>query len=132
MNSSVMSPAKRFSRRSMLRAATAAAAFSLLGILWARSQTTLRFIPVIDLTFVDPIFSTAQVSRNHGFMVCDTLYGMNAALEVSPRMLSGHMLSIDERQCDLTLREGLRWHDGQRVLARDCVASIRRWNVRAA
>src|ERR1700675_845896 len=118
------------SRRSLLRAAAAAPAFSLPGILRAQSLTTLRFIPVIDLTFVDPIYSTAQVSRNHGFMVYDTLYGMNSALEVSPQMVSGHVVSGDDRQWDLTLRNGLLWHDGERVLARDCVASIRRWAAR--
>ena len=104
------------SRRSLLKAAAAAPALSLPGILRAQSQTTLRFIPVIDLTFLDPIYSTAQVSRNHGFMVYDTLYGMNSALEVSPQMLSGHVVSNDERQWDLTLRDGLLWHDGERVL----------------
>ncbi len=118
------------SRRSLLRAAAAAPALSLPGILRAQSQTTLRFIPVIDLTFVDPIYSTAQVSRNHGFMVYDTLYGMNSALEVSPQMVSGHVVSSDNRQWDLTLRDGLLWHDGERVLARDCVASVRRWAAR--
>src|SRR6267154_2716651 len=118
------------SRRSLLRAAAAAPALSLPGILRAQSQTTLRFVPVIDLTFVDPIYSTAQVSRNHGFMVYDTLYGMNSALEVSPQMVSGHVVSNDDRQWDLTLREGLLWHDGERVLARDCVASICRWAAR--
>jgi peptide/nickel transport system substrate-binding protein len=115
------------SRRSLLRAAAAAPLLSMPGIVRAEAQTTLRFIPVIDLAFVDPIFSTAQVSRNHGFMVYDTLYGMNAALEVSPQMLSGHAVSNDGKQWDLTLRDGLVWHDGEKVLARDCVASIRRW-----
>src|SRR3981081_1482403 len=118
------------SRRSLLRAAAAAPAFSLPGILRAQSLTTLRFIPVIDLAFVDPIYSTAQVSRNHGFMVFDTLYGMSSSLQVSPQMLSGHTISGDGLQWDLTLRDGLFWHDGERVLARDCVASIRRWAAR--
>jgi peptide/nickel transport system substrate-binding protein len=118
------------SRRSLLRAAAAASAFSLPGVLRAEAQTTLRFVPVIDLTFLDPVFSTAQVSRNHGFMVYDTLYGTNSALEVSPQMVSGHVVSNDDRQWDLTLREGLEWHDGERVLARDCAASIRRWAAR--
>jgi peptide/nickel transport system substrate-binding protein len=118
------------SRRSLLKAAAAAPAFSLPGVARAQSQTTLRFMPVIDLTFLDPIFSTAQVSRNHGFMVYDTLYGMNAALEISPQMVSGHVVSNDDKQWDLTLRDGLLWHDGERVLARDCVASIRRWAAR--
>jgi peptide/nickel transport system substrate-binding protein len=115
------------SRRSLLRAAATAPLLSMPGLVRAETQTTLRFIPVIDLAFVDPIFSTAQVSRNHGFMVYDTLYGMNAALEVSPQMLSGHAVSNDGKQWDLTLRDGLVWHDGEKVLARDCTASIRRW-----
>lgn len=119
-----------FSRRSLLRAAAVSPALSFPGIVRAQSQTTLRFIPVIDLAFLDPIYSTAQVSRNHGFMVYDTLYGMNSALEVSPQMVSGHVISDDGKQWDLKLREGLFWHDGERVLARDCVASIRRWASR--
>lgn len=118
------------SRRSLLKAAAAVPALSFPGILRAESQTTLRFIPVIDLAFVDPIYSTAQVSRNHGFMVYDTLYGMSSSLQVSPQMLSGHAISGDQLQWDLTLRDGLFWHDGERVLARDCVASIRRWAAR--
>jgi len=118
------------SRRSFLRAAAAASALTLPGGVRAEAQTTLRFVPVIDLVFLDPIYAAAQVTRNHGFMVYDTLYGMNAALEVSPQMLSGQVVSNDERQWDLTLRDGLVWHDGERVLARDCVASIRRWAMR--
>src|SRR5882757_3333844 len=130
MSSSVMPPKMLVSRRSLLRAAAVVPALSLPGVLRAESQTTLRFIPVIDLSFIDPIYSTAQVSRNHGFMVYDTLYGMNSALEISPQMVSGHVVSNDDRQWDLILRDGLLWHDGERVLARDCVASIRRWAAR--
>lgn len=118
------------SRRSFLRAAAAAPLVSLPSIVRAQAQTTLRFVPVIDLTFTDPIYSTAQVSRNHGFMVYDTLYGMNSALEVSPQMVEGHLVSNDGLQWDLTLREGLVWHDGEKVLSRDCVASIKRWAKR--
>ncbi|CCE08030.1 conserved exported hypothetical protein [Bradyrhizobium sp. STM 3843] len=118
------------SRRSLLGAAATLPALAMPGLVRAEAQTTLRFIPVIDLAFLDPIFSTAQVTRNHGFMVYDTLYGMNAALDVSPQMVSGHVTSNDGRQWDLTLRDGLVWHDGERVLARDCVASIKRWAAR--
>jgi hypothetical protein len=100
---SVVSSKTPVSRRSLLRAATAVPVLSLPKILRAQSQTTLRFIPVIDLTFLDPIYATAQVSRNHGFMVYDTLYGMNSALEVSPQMVSGHVVSNDDLQWDLSL-----------------------------
>ncbi|WFU44619.1 hypothetical protein QA640_20520 [Bradyrhizobium sp. CB82] len=72
-----------------MKAAAAVPALSFPGILRAEEQTTLHFIPTIDLAFVDPIYSTAQVSRNHGFTVYDTLYGMSSSLEVSPQMLCG-------------------------------------------
>ena len=117
------------SRRTLLAAAPLLAA---PGLVRAQTQTTLRFIPVIDLAFIDPIYAGAQVSRNHGFMVYDTLYGINAQLEVSPQMVAGHVVAADGRQWDLTLRDGLLWHDGERVLARDCVASIGRWGRRDA
>jgi len=113
----------------------AAAGSSLVApaIVRAASSTTLKFVPVIDLAFTDPIFASgAQVSRTHGLMVFDTLYGWNTKLEASPQMLEGHRIEEDGKRWDLVLREGLLWHDGQRVLARDCVASIRRWAARDA
>lgn len=115
------------SRRELLAGAAIAPVMARPGIVRAQSLTTLRFIPVIDLTSVDPVFSPAQVARNHGYMVYDTLYGMNSALQVSPQMVTGHLVSNEGRQWDLTLRDGLVWHDGEKVLARDCVASINRW-----
>lgn len=118
------------SRRTVLRAAAAAPFLSLPAVVRAQSQTTLRFIPVIDLTYTDPIYASAQVSRNHGYMVYDTLFGMSSALEVSPQMVQGYVVSQDGLQWDLTLRDGLLWHDGETVLARDCVASIQRWAKR--
>ena len=88
---------------------------------------TLRFIPQADLTVLDPHWTTAYVTRNHGFMVFDTLYGTNGAYEPSPQMLTGHTLADGDTLWRLTLRDGLVFHDNTPVLARDCVASIRRW-----
>ncbi|MFC0406811.1 ABC transporter substrate-binding protein [Roseomonas elaeocarpi] len=119
-------------RRTLFKAAAAAPMLALPGLARAASDTTLRFVPVIDLAFTDPIFSTAQVSRNHGFMVFDTLYGVNTKLEASPQMVEGHTVEADGKLWNLRLRDGLLWHDGERVLARDCVASIRRWAKRDA
>lgn len=96
----------------------------------AASATTLRFVPVIDLSYLDPIFNNAQVTRNHAFMVFDTLYGMDAKLEIHPQMVQGHQVENNGKLWNLTLREGLQWHDGTKVLGRDCVASIERWAKR--
>ncbi len=121
-------------RRRDLLAASAAAA--LAGPRLARAQGsgggTLRFLPQIDLAFLDPHFTTAYVTRGHGHMVFDTLYGQDASFKASPQMVEGHVVENDGKLWTLTLRPGLLWHDGERVLARDCVASIRRWARRDA
>jgi len=96
----------------------------------AASASTLRFVPQIDLAFLDPHFSTANITRNHGQMVFDTLYGVDSTYVARPQMVLGHTTEQDGRLWRLTLRPGLMWHDGTPVLARDCVASIRRWSKR--
>lgn len=96
----------------------------------AATTTTLRFTPQQDLVTLDPILTTGYITRNYAYMVYDTLYGMDANYRATPQMVEGHRVEDDGRRWELRLREGLRWHDGERVLARDCVASIRRWGRR--
>ena len=92
----------------------------------------LKFIPQSDLATLDPHFTTASVTREHGLMVFDTLYGMDNSYRPQPQMVAGHVVSDGGRLWELTLRDGLRFHDGSPVLARDAVASIRRWGQRDA
>ena len=100
----------------------------------ARSQGTnvLKFVPQADLGVLDSVFTTAYVTRNHAFLVFDTLYGMTEAYEPQPQMVEGHSIENDGKLWTLKLREGLKFHDGQPVLARDAVASIKRWGQRDA
>ena len=63
-------------------------------------------------------------------MVFDTLFGMDSSYAASPQMAEGAVAEDGGRAWRITLREGLRFHDGTPVLARDCVASIRRWGAR--
>ncbi len=115
-------------RRDLLAAGAAGLALPAIGR--AQAARTLRFIPQADLSILDPHLNTAYVTRNHGFMVYDTLYGLNGRYEVSGQMVAGHQVDDDGKRWTLTLRDGLRWHDGTPVLARDCAASIRRWGPR--
>jgi peptide/nickel transport system substrate-binding protein len=88
---------------------------------------TLRFIPHADLKVLDPIVTTAYITRNHGYMIYDTLFGTDASFQVKPQMVDRWNASGDRMKWTFTLRDGLKWHDGQPVTAEDCVASVKRW-----
>ncbi|HEX3575132.1 MAG TPA: ABC transporter substrate-binding protein [Rhodopila sp.] len=94
------------------------------------AQSVLRMVPQANLTSIDPIWTTANVTRNHGFMVYDTLYGLDASLQPQPQMAAGHQIEDDGRTVTITLRDGLIFHDNENVRAIDAVASLRRWMKR--
>jgi peptide/nickel transport system substrate-binding protein len=120
-------------RRTVLTTALAgAAALAAPRIVRAESQTTLKFIPQADLATVDPVWSTADVTRNHAHAVFDSLYGIDDTFAPHPQMVAGANVEEDGKVWELTLRDGLKFHDNTPVLARDAVASIQRWGKRDA
>ncbi|MCP1673585.1 peptide/nickel transport system substrate-binding protein [Natronocella acetinitrilica] len=96
----------------------------------ASDLKVIRYVPNGDFSQLDPIWTTSYIVRNHGYMVWDTLFALDENLEVQPQMVDTWSVSDDGLQYTFTLREGLIWHDGEPVTARDCVASIRRWGAR--
>jgi peptide/nickel transport system substrate-binding protein len=118
----------KIARRSLLTgAATALAAPAIAA---GDRQRVLRFMPQVDLVTLDPHFSMTNVTRNHAGLVFDQLYGTDSRQQAQPQMVEGHVMEDGGRIWRLTLRPGLRFHDGEPVLARDCVASLRRWGRR--
>lgn len=117
-------------RRHFLKAALGAIAAPSL--VRAENARVLRFIPQSDVTVLDPVWSSVYVTRNHGYLVFDTLYGQDSSFRVQPQMVEGATTERDGLVWRLKLREGLLFHDDTPVLARDCVASIRRWARRDA
>jgi peptide/nickel transport system substrate-binding protein len=93
----------------------------------AFAETTLRVVMHSDLKIVDPIWTTAYMSRNYGYMVYDTLFAMDEKLDIKPQMIERYSVSDDKLTYTFTLRSGLLWHDGAPVKAEDAVASIKRW-----
>jgi peptide/nickel transport system substrate-binding protein len=91
------------------------------------SAKVLKFVPQADLANPDPIWTTATVATNHGYMVWDTLFGINDALVGQPQMVAEHEVSSDELTWTFKLREGLKFTDGAPVRGIDCVTSIQRW-----
>jgi peptide/nickel transport system substrate-binding protein len=120
-------------RRTFLAASAATLALPAIGR--AESQRLLKFIPQSDLAVLDPVWTTAYVTRNHAYMIYDTLYGQTGqagGFKATPQMVAGHTSENEGKTWKLTLRDGLVFHSGEKVLARDCVASIKRWGARDA
>jgi peptide/nickel transport system substrate-binding protein len=123
----------RISRRQVVRGAAAAAAAMTLGapsVHAQESRRTLRFVAESDLKTLDPIWTTAYITRNHGYLVYDTLFGTDENFQVKPQMVDRVTVSPDGMTYTFTLRDGLRWHNGQPVLSEDCVESLKRWGKR--
>jgi len=96
----------------------------------AAAETVLRGKLDSGIKQIDPIWTTAYAARSHGFMVYDTLFGLDENFEPQPQMVDTYTVSDDGKVYTFTLRDGLRWHDGDAVTAEDCVASIERWGAR--
>jgi peptide/nickel transport system substrate-binding protein len=119
------------SRRQFLVAASAAAVAVPVGAPSVPAQKkggTLRFVPHAELRVLDPLATTAQVTRNHALMVYDTLFGSDANLAVKPQMVEKFAHDASARRWSFTLRDGLTFHDGRPVTAEDVVESLRRWS----
>ena len=112
--------------------AIAVAALLSTPLAWAQGQKVLKFIPQADLRILDPITTTAYITRNHAYMIYDTLFATDAKFQVQPQMVDKYTLSNDKLTYTFTLRDGLKFHDGQPVRSADCIASIDRWAKRDA
>jgi peptide/nickel transport system substrate-binding protein len=119
---------KRIGRRGLLQAAGAILAAPALAA--SDKDRMLRFMPQVDLVTLDPHYSMTNVTRNHAGLVFDQLYGTDSHQQVQPQMAEGHVMEDGGTRWRIRLRDGLRFHDGEPVLARDCAASIRRWGRR--
>ncbi len=123
------------SRRSVLTAGAAAAALAGVGVpLVTRSQARpprqARMVPHGNLAILDPIWTTQNMAAYHGAMMYDTLFGIDGNFNPQPQMVGKTDISADRKTYTFELRPGLKWHDGSAVTARDCVASLRRWQVK--
>ena len=98
----------------------------------AQSARVLKFVPQANLANFDPIWGTQYVVRNASQLVWDTLYGMDSKLQAKRQMIESEDVSSDGLTWTFKLRDGLKFHDGEKVLAKDCIASIARWSVRDA
>src|SRR5438034_10009480 len=123
-------------RRTLLKTVAAAGTLAATGRLSApavaqgAAARTLRFVPQANLANFDPIWGTQYVVRNASQLVWDTLYGLDSKLQPKRQMVESEEVADDALTWTFKLRDGLKFHDGEKVLAKDVVASIARWTNR--
>jgi peptide/nickel transport system substrate-binding protein len=121
-----------FSRWKRTTIASALSVVALAAALTSQAVAAGKTITAVmhsDLRVIDPIMTTAYITRDHGYMVYDTLLATDSSFKVQPQM-ADWKVSDDKLTYTFTLRDGLKWHDGTPVTAEDCVASLQRWGKR--
>ncbi|HVC60180.1 MAG TPA: ABC transporter substrate-binding protein [Acetobacteraceae bacterium] len=122
---------RRITRRTALKLPLlGAAATALPAVTGHAAERVLRYVPYSNLIIMDPVWAISIIGLEHAFMTCDQLYGLDESYAPQPQMAAGHELSADKRRWRITLRDGLVFHDSEKVRAADCVASIARWAKR--
>src|SRR3954463_1161433 len=112
-----------------LAIASTLSVFSLSAALSSQAIAAGKTITAVmhsDLRIIDPGFTTAYITRDHGYMIYDTLLATDSNFKIQPQM-ADWKVSDDKLTYTFTLRDGLKWHDGAPVTAEDCVASLKRW-----
>jgi peptide/nickel transport system substrate-binding protein len=117
-------------RRGLLKTAALAATLTAPRLSLAADSKVLRFVPQANLANLDPIWTTQYVVRNGSLLIWDTLLGVDDQLQAKPQMVESYENTPDFKTWTFRLRPGLKFHDGEPVLAKDVVASINRWMVR--
>jgi peptide/nickel transport system substrate-binding protein len=123
-----MFPISRWKRPTMA-SGVALSVLALSAILSPQAMAAGKTITAVmhsDLRVIDPGLTTAYITRDHGYMVYDTLVATDANFKIQPQM-ADWKVSDDKLTYTFTLRDGLKWHDGPPVTAEDCVASLKRW-----
>jgi peptide/nickel transport system substrate-binding protein len=119
-------------RRFLQAGAAVGVALAAPNLALAANSKLLKFVPQANLANLDPIWTTQYVVRNASVLIWDTLLGVDDQLNPKPQMVESWDTSADGKTWTFKLRSGLKFHDGEPVLAKDCVASIKRWWVRDA
>ena len=109
---------------------TGMGALAAPSIVQAQNSRVLRYVSSVGVVQLDPLATTIYPTLILGLQIFESLYSVDEHFRPRPQMAAGHTIEDDGKRWVIRLRDGLRFHDGEPVLARDCIASIHRWMKR--
>lgn len=95
-----------------------------------RGPKVVRYAASTEPTTLDPVVSPLLVTQEHGYLVYDTLFSLDAQFRPQPQMVQGVENTPGSATWTMMLRDGLAFHDGSPVTSADVLASIDRWAAR--
>ena len=119
-----------FQARTWAGVAILAAAMTVTSLTNAQGTGTIRVVLQTQLKILDPVLTPAYSTRNHGYLVYDTLFSMDEKSVPQPQMVESWTQSSDKLTYTFKLRKGLKFHDGNPVTSEDVIASLKRWSER--
>lgn len=119
---------KHFLRSTFLAPAIAAAMIGTA--IPALAETVVRYTPSAEPKTLDPLVNWLLITHQHGYMVYDTLFSLDEAMKPQPQMVGDYSVSADGKTYTMSLRPGLKFHDGSPVTSKDVIASVNRWASR--
>ncbi|WP_237037447.1 peptide-binding protein [Mediannikoviicoccus vaginalis] len=67
----------------------------------------------------NPLFSNTQYDGNVNGLIYDSLLQLNSKIEIEPAMAEKYEMTEDGKKITFTLRDGLKFHDGEPVTSAD-------------
>jgi peptide/nickel transport system substrate-binding protein len=90
---------------------------------------TLKAAIMAEPPSLDPMFTTATITRNLGSHMFEGLMGIDLNFVPKLDLAEGYEMSSDAKTATITLRKGIPFHNGKEMTSADVIASLKRWTT---
>jgi len=93
----------------------------------AGAATTFRYATIAEPPSLDQQVLTSDQATTIAQHVFEGLYTFNKSYDPVPMLVEKESISADGKTITLTLRQGVKFHNGKEMTSADVVASLNRW-----
>ncbi len=93
------------------------------------ATTTFRYATIAEPPSLDQQVLTSDQATTIAQHVFEGLYTFDKSYDPVPMLVDKESISADGKTITLTLRQGVKFHNGKEMTSADVVASLNRWGV---